>query len=73
MKRNILIYENGKYYKWDIQHIQKNNDERIPVYIGTDEKGVMTIYNPEKMHDYYFKKYIESVKQKAVDDLKSFD
>ena len=46
MKRNILIYENGKYYKWDIQHIHKNNGERIPVYIGTDEKGIMTIYNP---------------------------
>ena len=29
VNRNILSYENGKYYKWTIQFYRKENGERI--------------------------------------------
>ena len=73
VKKNMLSYENGKYEKWKVFTILSDYSRQYPVYPAVDEKGVITLYNPEKMHDYYFKKYIESVKQKALDELKLLD
>ena len=72
-KKNILSYENGKYEKWNVCTIELDSCKRYTVYPAVDEKGVITIYDPEKMHDYYFKKYIESVKQNTIHELKSND
>ena len=73
VENNMLEYKNGKYEKWNIDKITLENNRRYSIYMASDEKGVMIIYDPKKMHEYYFKKYIESVKQKAVDEFKSLD
>ena len=73
VKSNIYLHKNGQFTIWGVENIMLSDGKRFPVYISSDEKGVITIYDPEKLHARYFTKYIESVKQKAINELKSND
>ena len=70
---NIYLHKNGEFTLWGVENIMFADGRQFPVYIFSDEIGKLTIYDPEKLHARYLKKYLESVKQNTINELKSND
>jgi len=73
VKGNIYLHKNGEFTLWCVENIMSADGKQFPVYIFLDELGKISIYDPEKLHSRYLKKYLESVKQNTIHELKSND
>ena len=53
VKINIYLHKNGQFTMWGVENIMFADGRQFPVYIFSDEKCAITIYDPEKLNARY--------------------